>query len=124
MSMKSRYILAFVEGLFLHALIFRPFLPYSVRERNVPNFWAILVMLLIAGFAATARISDRTFKLCAFVVLGMCAGNAFIIAIDWMKDPTSHNLFPFEFIMIASAIIPVYVGGLISSRLTGASASS
>jgi len=57
-------------------------------------------------------------------VLGMCLGNALLIAFDWMKDPTTHNLFPFEFIMIASAMIPVYGGGLISWRLTGERASS
>jgi len=123
-SLRNRYIVAVCEGLLLHFLFFHPYLPYSVREHRMPGFWPMVITLLIAGFAATFRAAGHTARICACIVLGMCLGNALLIAFDWMKDPTTHNLFPFEFIMIASAMIPVYAGGLISWRLTGVRASS
>jgi hypothetical protein len=124
MSVRTRYIVAICEGVVLHFLFFHPYLPYSVREHRMPGFWPMVITLLIAGFAATFRAAGHPAKLCACIVLGICLGNALLIAFDWMKDPTTHNLFPFEFIMIASAMIPVYAGGLISWRLTGERASS
>ncbi len=108
----------------LHFFFFHPYLPYSVREHRMPGVWAMAIMLFLAGFAIVFRAEGRTARLCACVVLGMCLGNALLIAFDWMKDPTSHSLFPFEFIMIASAMIPAYLGGLLSWRLTGERAAS
>jgi hypothetical protein len=115
---------AICEGVVLHFLFFHPYLPYSVREHRMPGVWPMATMLFLAGFAICFRAEGRTARLCACIVLGMCLGNALLIAFDWMKDPTTHNLFPFEFIMIASAMIPVYAGGLISWRLSGERASS
>ena len=119
MSIRNRYIVAVCAGVVLHFLFFHPYLPYSVREHRMPGFWPMVITLLLAGFAATFRAAGHTARICAFVVLGMCLGNAVLLLFDWTKDPTTHNLFPFEFIMIASAMIPIYAGGLLSRWLTG-----
>lgn len=123
-SIRNRYIVAVCGGVVLHFLFFHPYLPYSVREHRMPGFGPMVISLLIVGFAVTFRAAGHTARICAFVVLGMCLGNTVLMMFDWMKDPTTHNLFPFEFIMIASAMIPVYAGGLLSRWMTGTQAPS
>jgi hypothetical protein len=97
----------------LLAMIFHPWLPYSVRERHVPGTLAMAVMLFTAGLVLTFGQQERRGLVAASIVGGMWIGNAMLIAYDLTSDPTTHNLLPFEFIMIGAAIIPTWAGTFI-----------
>jgi hypothetical protein len=43
--------------------------------------------------------------------------NACLILSDCAADPTDHNLWPFEFVIIAVSMAPAYVGAGISSYI-------
>jgi hypothetical protein len=43
-----------------------------------------------------------------------CAANACLIAADCSDDPRNHNLWPFEFVMIALATAPAFLGAGVS----------
>lgn len=113
-TVRQRCIAALVTGVFLHAMIFHPWLPYSIRERHVLSAWAMASMLLVAGLVLTFGLKERRGLVAASIVGGMWVANALLIAYDFSNDPTTHNLFPFEFIVIGFAIIPVAAGAFIS----------
>ncbi len=102
--------MAIITGLVLHALIFHPWIPYSLRESRVPSAWAMAVILGFAGLVLTYGIVERRGLVVLCIVAGMFLGNIALIAYDWTIDPTTHNLFPFEFVMIAFAAVPASVG--------------
>jgi hypothetical protein len=113
LSIKTRCIAGIITGLILHAMIFHPWMPYSVRERHVPSAWAMAAVLALAGLILTFDLKERRAVVLASIVGGMFAANTLLIAFDWMKDSTSHNLFPFEFIMIGFAIVPAAAGAFL-----------
>jgi hypothetical protein len=43
-----------------------------------------------------------------------CAANACLIVADCSADPSNHNLWPFEFVMIALATAPAFLGAGVS----------
>jgi hypothetical protein len=40
-----------------------------------------------------------------------------MIVVDCIPDPTNHNLFPFEFMMIAVLTLPAYFGALLAAAV-------
>ena len=111
---KNRCIAAAITGVVLHTLIFHPWVPYSHRESLVPGFWPMAIAFTLAGLILTFGTDERRGLILMCIVGGMFAANAALIAYDWIGDPTSHNLFPFEFVMIASAIVPASFGAFLS----------
>jgi len=114
---KQRCIAAAITGFILHALIFHPWIPYSHRERTMPGALPMAIAFIIAGFILTFGMSGRRGLVLMSIVGGMFAGNAALCAYDWMGDPTTHNLFPFEFVMIGFAIVPAAIGAFLSGLM-------
>jgi len=112
-TVKQRCIAAAITGLILHALIFHPWIDYSHRERTMPGAMPMAIAFVIAGFLLTFGLRERRGLVLMCIVGGMFAGNAALCTYDWMGDPTTHNLFPFEFVMIAFAIVPAAVGAFL-----------
>ena len=110
---KQRCIAAAATGLVLHVLIFKPWIPYSHRESMLPGALPMAITFIIAGFVLTLGMRERRGLVLMCIVAGMFAGNAALCAYDWMGDPTTHNLFPFEFVMIGFAIVPAAVGAFL-----------
>jgi hypothetical protein len=99
-------------------MIFHPWVPYSHRESQLPGMWPMAIALAIAGMILTFGAEERRGLILMCIVGGMFAGNAALCAYDWIGDPTTHNLFPFEFVMIGFAIVPA-AGGAFLSHLAG-----
>jgi hypothetical protein len=111
---NKRYVAAAVTGLFLQILIFHPWVPYSHRESQMPGAWPMAIVFALAGLVLTFGAEERRGLILASIVAGMFAGNTALIAYDWLGDPTTHNLFPFEFVMIALAIVPAAGGAFLA----------
>ena len=116
---KQRCIAAAITGLVLHVLIFKPWIPYSHREYMMPGALTMAIAFIIAGFLLTLGLRERRGLILMCIVGGMFVGNAALCAYDWIGDPTTHNLFPFEFVMIAFAIVPAAIGAFLGHLVDG-----
>jgi hypothetical protein len=113
-STRQRCIAAAITGLFLHIMIFHPWIPYSHRESMLPGVWPMAIAFVLAGLVLTLGTDERRGLIVICLVGGMFAGNAALISYDWIGDPTTHNLFPFEFVMIGFAVVPAAFGAFLS----------
>ena len=93
-------------------------LPYLLYSAQFPPLaiTAIALMLASTGFAIM-RPSDR-WRAGIAVGAGILVPIATIIAIDLQRDPTSHNLFPFEIgfglaFAMPGALLGAWLGGFI-----------
>ncbi len=76
------------------------------------------LMLFFPALVLTYGQHERRGLVTASIVGGMWIGNALLITYDFTKDPTTHNLLPFEFIIIGFAIVPAAAGAF-ASHLAG-----
>ncbi len=89
----------------------------TYNERNAVStltFVLFSVVMFLSGvvlgwFAATSFARSGT-----FLILGVFAAHFVVVVVDCEKDPTDHNLLPFEFIIYFVLGAPAYAGTLIS----------
>jgi hypothetical protein len=117
---RARAAIAFVLGVVLHAALIWAGLPYSVREREAPGLLWLGLGALLATVALRIR-APRT-KPAAWIVGGVFAAHAALIAYDWTIDPTDHNLLPFEFVALGIVCAPAFLGQWIVARFDPKSA--
>jgi 4-amino-4-deoxy-L-arabinose transferase-like glycosyltransferase len=112
-----RYVASVVLGVILFAFYFHPFVPYSQRMRSEhsSSLWSFMVIVLIAGFLLSLGLVRRHFRVPTCLLLTLFLANAILIVVDCIPDPTNHNLFPFEFAMIAVLTLPAYLGAWIAA---------
>ncbi len=118
-SRQWRLAVAFAIGVIFDAVFFWRFLPYTVREHG-PDIlpWYILpVLAFIAGLLLTLAVEGKKRSIPLAMLAGFCVANACLIVADCASDPTNHNLWPFEFVMIAIATAPAFLGAGVSAVL-------
>ena len=117
--MTYRHALSAVLGVILFLFYFWRFLPYSQRERpeHSPNWWSFLIIMLIGGFLLSLGLTRHRFWVPTCLLLALFVANTIMIVVDCIPDPTNHNLFPFEFMMIAVLTLPAYFGALIAAAV-------
>ena len=113
-SPKLRYAIAALVGICFDILFFWRFLPYSQRLRGGPSGAWILLIALAAGFFIAAR--PLTTWLAMFA--GFTMANIVLIVVDCWKDPTNHNLWPLEIVMIGVLTAPSALGAILSKILS------
>jgi hypothetical protein len=120
-----RYLGSLAAGAGLYCLAYHPWLPYSVRERSMQATDFLLVLL--GGFAAgaVAAWGSRRARLpvAGAFLAGMWAANAVVISADWKIDPTDHNLFPFEFVILGIVATPALAGAWLGGWMGSANPS-
>lgn len=115
-SREWRLAGAVVLGVIFDAVFFWKFQPYSTREHG-PDLlpWYFLpILTFLAGLLLTIALHGKKRWIPVAIFGGFCAANACLIVADCMADPTNHNLWPFEFVMIALATAPAFLGAGIS----------
>jgi len=121
-SREWRYAGAIFIGVIFDATFFWKFQPYATRERG-PDLlpWYLLpVLTFVAGLLLTLSLDGRKRWIPVAIFVGFSVANACLIVADCAADPTNHNLWPFEFIMIAAATAPAYLGVGISTLIGSA----
>lgn len=78
-----------------------------------PTLWSMAVLGFFLGYA---QPRPWALSCCLTVVLPLLLHAANVLH-DWTIDPTSHNLFPFEFAVLFVLGMPVVVGGWAGSVL-------
>ena len=116
--MSTRYLTAVLAGAFANWLVLFRFLSYSERNNMPGSTWLIFALVcLLAGFTVTWGAKQPQVRICHFLIAGVWLAHAIVIQMDWLKDPTDHNLFPFEFVFLTIAASPAYLGAAMSRIL-------
>ena len=93
---------------------------YSARIRQTHA--AAFVGAVVALFLVTAVLNlgaRRTFAVAAMVWAGMSTAHTLVLIVETSRDPTSHNLWPFEYLFIVLLVMPALLGAA-AGRLTDA----
>jgi hypothetical protein len=87
---------------------------YTARMRThhlAAEYWVLVALLLgplILNFGAR-----RTLAISAAVWVGMAVTHTIVLIREVSADPTSHDLLPFEYIMLCVLAIPALLGAAI-----------
>lgn len=110
MQSKAVYwlVAAFVISFFLMGV---PYWQIPYAKVSLPNSLFGMGLLVVGVLAAAARAFGKARHLAVVLAVGAAVHAPILarIAVDTAKDPTSHNLWPFEFIIAAM------IGALCSS---------
>jgi hypothetical protein len=111
-----RYACAIFIGVMFDAVFFWKFQPYAARERgpDLLPWYYLPILAFIAGLLLTIALEGKKRWIPVAIFGAFCAANACLIVADCSADPTNHNLWPFEFVMIALASAPAFLGAGIS----------
>ena len=113
--MPNRRALACVAGGAAYIGTLYRFLSYAERNRlSFDSFLALGALVLGIGFAVGLGLKSRRYTTAGFVLLGVWAAHAVVVFVDMQKDPTDHNLLPFEFILLGVYAVPAYVGAAVA----------
>lgn len=93
-------VAAFVIGFFAVGL---PYWQIPYAKVSLPNTLYGMGLLVVGVLAAAARAFGKARLLAVVLAVGAAVPAPILarIAVDTAKDPTSHNLWPFEFIIAA-----------------------
>jgi peptidoglycan/LPS O-acetylase OafA/YrhL len=118
-SKEWRLAVAVVIGVLFDAVFYWRFQPYSSRNAghdDVPGL-ALPAFAFLAGLLLTLGMEGRKRLVPLALVGGFFAANACLIVADCWNDPTNHNLWPFEFVIIVVMTAPAWLGAGISTLI-------
>jgi hypothetical protein len=123
-SKELRYAFPVTVGVLLDAVFFWKFQPYSAREHGHDLLpWYFLPLLaLLTGLLLTRGIEGKKRWVPIAMLGGFFAANACLIIFDCSADPTNHNLWPLEFVIILLATSPAFIGAGLAGLLARRSA--
>jgi hypothetical protein len=113
--LASRAVVALITGGAIYLATLHRLLSYSQRNKlGTDRFYTFAALVLIAAAIVTAGMHGKRYRTAGFLILGVWAVHAIAIVIDTHQDPTTHNLLPFEFIILGVLALPSYIGAGIS----------
>lgn len=115
-SKEWRLAVAIMIGVMFDAVFMWRFLPYPARNvghDDVPGL-TLPALAFVAGLLLTLGMEGRKRLAPLAMIGGFFAANACLIVADCWSDPTNHNLWPFEFIIIAVMTSPAFLGAGVS----------
>jgi hypothetical protein len=118
-SREWRLAGAVCMGVVFDAVFLWKFQPYSVREHGhdlLPAFM-LPILAFVAGLLLTLGGEEKKRWVPVAMLGGLCAAHACLIVADCSADPTDHNLWPFEFVILAVAMAPAFPGAGVSALM-------
>ena len=111
-SRELRYAIAVITGVLFEAVFFWKFQPYSTREHghDLLPWYLLPILAFAAGLLLSKGIEGKKRWVPIAILAGFAAANACLVVWDCAADPTNHNLWPFEFVIIAIATSPAFLG--------------
>ena len=118
-SKEWRLAVAVMIGVLFDAVFYWRFQPYSARnpQHNMLPEFMLPVLAFAAGLLLTLGMEGRKRLVPLALVGGFFAANACLNVADCWSDPTNHNLWPFEFVIIVVMTSPVWLGAGISALI-------
>jgi hypothetical protein len=119
-TMSVRVAFAFAAGALFDLFVLRD--AFSYRDRGLPfshattgQVWLALAFLFLCAFILNLR-ARASVLIPAVIVLGMTAVHTIVLIADISIDPTTHNLFPIEYIFAWATVgIPALAGALLAA---------
>ena len=109
-----RFLVAAALGLVADLLAMGDAYGYSARIQQACA--AAFVGALVALFLVTAALNSgvqRAFAVAAMVWAGMMAAPTLVLIAETSRDPTSHDLWPFEYLFISLLVMPALMGAAV-----------
>jgi hypothetical protein len=125
-SLEWRCAIAVLVGFAFEVVFIWRFQPYSQRELHhafLP-LYALPILAFLAGFVLTLGLQQNRRYVAISLVAAFCGANICLIVVDCWNDPTNHNLWPFEFVLIFALTAPAFLGARVSLWLHRARATS
>src|SRR5215469_16621315 len=119
-STRTRFMGAAALGMVTDLFAMGDVYGYSARIEQTHA--AAFVGAVVALFLVTAVLNlgaQRTFAVAAMVWVGMSTAHTLVLIVETSRDPTSHNLWPFEYLFILLLVMPALLGAA-AGRLTDA----
>jgi len=106
-------------GVIFDAVFYWRFAPYSVREHHhdLLPMYMLPILALLAGVLLTLGMAKNRRLIPLSIISGFFAANICLIVADCASDPSNHNLWPFEFVIIAVMTSPAFLGAGISGLI-------
>jgi hypothetical protein len=113
-----RCLLSAALSLVLYGWCYHPWLAYAVRERSQTGTGLLVLMggALAGGFLLGRGLGKQRYRVALAFLGALFAANVLVIALDLREDPASHNLLPFEFIMLGFLGSPAFLGAMLAGR--------
>lgn len=114
-----RLVVAALIGAIFDAVFFWKFQPYSTREHGhaLMPAYSLPILAFLAGLLLTLAADGKKRWIPIAIIGGFWAANAGLIVADCATDPTNHNLWPFEFVIITIAASPAFLGAGVSTLI-------
>lgn len=92
---------------------------YSARmhQSHPAALWSVLAALLLVPAVLNFGVR-QTLRITAAVWAGMAIPHTILLVAEISADPTSHNLFPFEYVLLGLFAIPALLGA-VAGRFAG-----
>jgi len=74
------------------------------------SYLVFVCLLVVMGSILTVGLRCARYRIASWMIAGVWVGHIVLVMWDWQVDPTSHNLLPFEFIILGIVSLPAYVG--------------
>ena len=118
-SKEWRLAVAVMIGVLFDAVFNWRFQPYSARNshHDVLPWFMLPILAFVAGLLLTLGMEGRKRLVPLALVGGFFAANACLIVADCRDDPTNHNLWPFEFVIIVVMTSPAFLGAGMSALI-------
>lgn len=110
---------AVIIGVIFEAVFFWKFQPYNTRERghDLLPWYFLPILAFLFGLLLTVAVEGKKRWIPLAMFGGLFAAHACLIVADCSADPTNHNLWPFEFAIMAVVMSPAFLGAGISALI-------
>jgi hypothetical protein len=82
----------------------------SLRHRGYQRRGGVSVI----GFIVTLGVTRGRYRIAAFVLLAVCLTHLGVMIADYRQDPGTHNLAPFEFLVLCFFAAAAFGGAFIA----------
>lgn len=108
---RVRSAAAFASGVIVYLATLYRGLSYTQRlSLSGTSYLVFVCLLLVMGSILTVGLRFTRYRIASWMIAGVWVGHIVVVKWDWQVDPTSHNLLPFEFIILGIVSLPAYVG--------------
>jgi hypothetical protein len=112
---SARTLVAMAGSAVAYLATLHRFLTYTQRNQLPFDSHLIFAALALAiGLVASLGLATGRYRMAKFVVFGAWAAHAVAVWVDLQKDPTDHNLLPFEFIILGVEGATAYIGAAVA----------
>jgi hypothetical protein len=119
LNLTLRLSIAAAVGVFADLFGMGDAYTYSTRmhQMHAVALCSVLASLLLVPFILNFG-AKRTLPMAGTVWTGMAISHSIVLIAEISADPTSHNLFPFEYVMLSFFAVPALLGA-VAGRFAG-----